>query len=64
MQYRDLEFQYEAGNDELGAEPARQRSAGKQYRRTRFAKSTRRQVPKGSRPDRGICGRRKRRWTW
>jgi len=62
MQYRHLEFQYEAGIEELETELDRQQSAGKQYRRKRFAKSTGRQATKGSHPGFGISGRRKRRW--
>ncbi len=64
MQYRDLEFQYEQDNEELGTELARQQSAGKQYRTKRSAKPTRRRVPKVAHPGHGISGRRNRRWSW
>lgn len=64
MQYKDLEFQYEVENEELGTELARQQSAGKQYRRKRSSQSKPRRNPKATHPGHGIGGRRNRRWTW
>ena len=64
MQYRDLEFQYEVENEELGTELARQQTAGKQYRTKRSAHAIRRRTPKATHPGHGIGARRNRRWTW
>ena len=62
MPYRDLEFEYELHGEQPGTEAAPQSSAGKQYRKKRPLKPTRRKSRKASTPGHGICGRQNRRW--
>ena len=65
MEYRDLEFRYDA--DDL-AEPdskyVRQLSGGKQYSQKRSVRPKRRGVAKATQPGCGMGARRKRRWSW
>ncbi|HEX3599033.1 MAG TPA: hypothetical protein VHU84_02760 [Lacipirellulaceae bacterium] len=65
MQYRDIEFRYDA--DDL-AEPdsdhVRHLSDGKNYSQKRSVRHTRRKSPKASHPGCGMGSRRNRRWTW
>lgn len=66
MQYRDHEFQYELDGVESETESIRQQTSGKEYRRKRTPRSTRKRGAKSSssKPSCGIGGRRNNRWSW
>jgi hypothetical protein len=65
MRYRDHEIRYESENDNLEAEFVRQQSSGKQYRRKRSIRATRRSTKASvTKPGCGIGARRHHRWTW
>lgn len=66
MQYRDSEIHYDSDSEKLEAELTRDAADGKQYRRKRSARATRKRTAKrsASNPGCGIGARRQRRWTW
>jgi hypothetical protein len=65
MRYRDQEFSYDSENDNLEAEFVRQQSSGKQYRRKRSIRATRRSAKaSAAKPGCGMGARRHHRWTW
>ena len=65
MQYRELEFRYDADDlAEPDSEYVRQLSGGKHYSQKRSVRTKQRKSPKAAHPGCGIGGRRKRRWSW
>jgi hypothetical protein len=65
MRYRDHEIRYESENDSLEAEFVRQQTSGKQDRRKRSIRATRRSTKASAlKPGCGIGARRHHRWTW
>jgi hypothetical protein len=65
MQYREQDLRYDAENDNLEAEFVRRQAKGKQYRRKRSIRATRRRSKaSASKPGCGIGARRHHRWSW
>jgi hypothetical protein len=66
MQYRDHELSYDSENENFEVEFVRQQAGGKQYRRKRSIRATRRRATKtsSSKPGCGLGARRNHRWTW
>lgn len=65
MQYRDLQFRYDADDlSEPDSESVRQNSDGKQYKQKRSAHPKRRRSAKAAHPGCGISARRNKRFTW
>jgi hypothetical protein len=66
MQYRDSAIQYDSEHEEFEAALVREPADGKQYRRKRSMRATRRRSSKSaaSNPGCGMGARRQKRWTW
>lgn len=65
MQYRDLEFRYDADDTlEPDSEYTRQMASKKQYSQKRKPQLKRRKSAKSSHPGCGMGARRNHRWSW